>query len=47
MEIPRCCEREMKITAETVKFIETQCGNCGDVVYMKKSAYVKPQMLDD
>ena len=47
MKMPRCCEREMKVTVETSKFLETQCEVCGDVVYIKKDNALKPQMLDD
>ena len=47
MELPRCCEREMRVTAETGKFVEAHCDLCGDVVYIKKTAVVKPQLLDD
>jgi len=32
---------------ETVKFLETQCDLCGDVVYLKKEKIERPQLLDD
>ena len=47
MSIPRCCEREMRVAMETVKFLETHCDLCGDVVYVKKDKLPKPQLLDD
>ncbi|HLC67638.1 MAG TPA: hypothetical protein VJI12_02025 [archaeon] len=47
MSLPRCCEKEMRIIAETGKFLEAHCEVCSDVVYVKKSVSAQPQMLDD
>jgi predicted RNA-binding Zn-ribbon protein involved in translation (DUF1610 family) len=46
-EIPLCCGKGMKINIETSRFIEFQCENCGDVIYVKKIDAQKPIMLDD
>ncbi|MFA4819485.1 MAG: hypothetical protein WC613_00835 [Candidatus Aenigmatarchaeota archaeon] len=46
-KLPKCCGREMKMNMETVKFLETQCDLCGDVVYLKKEKIERPQLLDD
>ena len=45
--LEKCCGKEMRITIETSRFIETECEQCGDVVYIKKGDAEKPQMLDD
>jgi hypothetical protein len=37
----------MKINLETARFIEMQCANCGDIIYVKKDTTTKPVMLDD
>ena len=47
LQMPKCCGREMQPNMETLKFIEMNCGICGDVVYVKKEQAEKPQMLDD
>jgi len=47
MQMPKCCGIEMKPSIETAKFLETQCEICKDVVYVKKTAIERPQMLDD
>jgi transcription elongation factor Elf1 len=47
MKMPRCCEKEMSSVYETSKFMEAHCGICGDVVYVKKEAVQKPELLDD
>lgn len=47
MPMPICCGKEMKITIETGKFIEAECKECGDVVYVKKDSFERPQMIDD
>ena len=47
MPLPICCGKEMKISMEVGRFIETKCVNCGDIVYIKKYAQQKPVMLDD
>ncbi len=46
-KIPKCCGSEMRPVMETTKFLEVHCGVCGDIVYIKKEAAKKPQMLDD
>ncbi len=47
MKMPTCCETEMNSVYETTKFMEAHCGVCGDVVYVKKEAAQKPQLIDD
>ncbi len=47
MQVPRCCGMDMKIRMETMRFIEAECQKCGDVVYIKKGAEIKPQLIDD
>ena len=47
MKLPKCCGREMRIDADTGKFLEIVCVSCGDTVYVKKDDSKKPQMLDD
>lgn len=37
----------MKISMEVGRFIEAKCGECGDVVYVKKYSVAKPVMIDD
>jgi DNA-directed RNA polymerase subunit RPC12/RpoP len=47
-EIPKCCGRKMEISIETSRFIELQCKECGDIIYVKKEdTDQKPVMLDD
>ena len=43
----KCCNRPMKKNLETARFIEMQCTNCGDIIYVKKDRSTKPVMLDD
>ncbi len=47
MLTPKCCGSKMEVTMENGKFIEVKCGQCGDVVYVKKGEILEPQMLDD
>lgn len=47
LQVPTCCGREMQQNMETPKFVEMNCGVCGDVVYVKKDRAERPQMLDD
>lgn len=47
MSLPICCGKEMKMTMEVGRFVEALCGECGDVVYVKKYVLQKPVMLDD
>jgi predicted RNA-binding Zn-ribbon protein involved in translation (DUF1610 family) len=47
-KIPECCGKSMRVNIETTRFIEVQCPECGDVIYIKKdSSEGKPVMLDD
>lgn len=43
----KCCGMEMKKRADTLLFEEYECSKCGDVVYVRKKAAAKPQMIDD
>jgi hypothetical protein len=45
--IPKCCGRTMRIELETATSYEAHCGDCGDVIYIKKEKSTKPTMLDD
>jgi len=47
MDLPECCGKKMKIDIETPTHIELRCSVCGDVVYIKKHANLKPQLIDD
>lgn len=47
MNAPKCCGKLMRVDAETGKFLEMVCVQCGDIVYLKKSVAKKPQMIDD
>lgn len=47
MNLPRCCGEKMKVGVDTGKFLEVVCGQCDDVVYLKKGVAQKPQMIDD
>jgi hypothetical protein len=47
LKLPRCCGREMNIKVDLGKFWEVHCDVCNDVVYVKKSDFPRPQMLDD
>lgn len=46
-DLPQCCGKEMDVKMETIKFLEIQCGRCGDVVYVKKAVKTRPELLDD
>jgi len=47
MDLPMCCGKSMKVRLETFKFLGVACDRCGDIVYLKKQANAKPQMIDD
>lgn len=47
MELPQCCGTEMNPVIDLGRFIETKCEKCGDVVYIKRLAHIKPVLLDD
>ncbi len=47
IDMPVCCGKNMKVKLETFKFLEVVCEKCGDIVYLKKGAEYKPQLLDD
>lgn len=47
MRLPRCCGHEMRVRMDVGRFLEVQCNDCRDVVYIKKSEVPKPQMIDD
>ena len=47
MEIPKCCGKDMKISMETGSFLEVQCQECGDVVFIKKGTQKAPELIDD
>ncbi|MFH0832767.1 MAG: hypothetical protein V1900_03555 [Candidatus Aenigmatarchaeota archaeon] len=36
MEMPVCCGKRMKINMELGRFLEVQCGICGDIDYTKR-----------
>jgi hypothetical protein len=46
-KLPRCCGQDMQIKLDLGKFIEVQCQQCKDTVYIKKEEIPKPQLLDD
>ncbi len=35
MEIPLCCGSRMQVKLEFGRFLEAECGKCGDVAYIK------------
>ncbi len=46
-KLPSCCGNEMRVTLELGRFVEVQCGKCGDVVYIKRYSTQKPVLIDD
>jgi hypothetical protein len=47
IKTPHCCGREMSIKTDLGKFLEVNCGICGDVIYIKKQDVSRPQLIDD
>jgi hypothetical protein len=47
LDVPECCGKPMVTKMETFSFIEVGCEICGDVVYIKKIAALKPALIDD
>jgi len=47
LDKPKCCGKEMKRKIETLEFEEFHCGECKDVVYVKKDQVKKPELIDD
>jgi DNA-directed RNA polymerase subunit RPC12/RpoP len=47
MKLPECCGMEMLIATELGRFVEAKCQKCGDVIFVKSRAKMKPQLIDD